>query len=348
MKRTLREIAGFVDGEIVGNGDVEISGINSISDAAEGELAFVLDARFEPLIAATKASALVVSRSIKETYSRDLIKVDSPSMAFTKIIEAVMPDRIPHPKGIHRTAIVSDMAKLGRNTAVGPYVVIEDGVSVGDDTVIYPFTFIGRGSKIGSRCVIYANCSIREAVSIGDRVIMHPGCVIGSDGFGFDTAKDGTHMKIPQMGTVVVEDDVELGAGVCVDRARFNKTVIGKGTKIDNLVQIAHNVIIGPNCLIAAQGGIGGSTELGRNVTLGGQVGITDHVKLGDFVISGAKTGISKSFPPRAVLFGIPAKPLGKAKTAIGYTALLPKLFERMRALENKVKELESGKAKDR
>ena len=238
-------------------------------------------------------------------------------------------------------AVVSDKAKLGKNVALGPYVVIEPGAVIGDSTVLYPFCYIGKNVKVGNNCIFYPNVVIREEVSIGSKVIIHPGSVVGSDGFGYDTKKDWTHAKIPQLGTVVIEDDVELGACVTIDRARFSKTVIGKGSKIDNLVQIAHNVIIGPNCLIAAQTGISGSSELGRNVMLGGQVGVADHLKIGDFVKAGAKTGISKSFPAHSVLFWYPAKPVDKARNVIASIGLLPKLFERVRALENKIKELE-------
>jgi UDP-3-O-[3-hydroxymyristoyl] glucosamine N-acyltransferase len=219
--------------------------------------------------------------------------------------------------------------------------VICDNARVGDGTIIYPYCYIGKGAETGNNCIFYPNTVIRERVIIGNRVIIHPGTVIGGDGFGYDTQRDGTHFKIPQLGTVVIEDDVEIGACVTVDRARFDKTVIGKGSKIDNLCQIAHNVIIGPHCLIAAQSGISGSTKLGRNVVFGGQVGVADHVTLGDFVMAGAKTGISKSFPAKTVLFGYPAKQIEKARELIASLGLLPKLYERVRALEAKIKELE-------
>ena len=221
-------------------------------------------------------------------------------------------------------------------------MVIGDRVSIGDDTVIYPFSYIGNDSRVGKDCIIYPHVIIRESVTIGDGVIIHPSTVIGSDGFGYDTQTDGTHFKIPQLGTVTIENGVEIGACVTIDRARFSKTVIGKGSKIDNLCQIAHNVVIGPNCLIAAQSGISGSSTLGRNVVFGGQVGVSDHVKIGDFVIAGAKTGISKSFPAsNTVLFGYPARPIDKARDMVACAGLLPKLFERVKALEAKIKELE-------
>lgn len=341
MAKKLKEIAAFINGELVGSGDVLISGINGINEARGGDLSFILTSKYEGLIGSTKASGVVVPKDIKSASNTPLIKVDDPSIAFSKIIELLMPDRIPHPKGIDKSAIISEKAKIGAGVAIGPYAVIADGASVGDETIIYPFCYIGKNSSIGKNCLLYPNVTVREEILIGDRVIIHSGTVVGSDGFGYDTKADGTHVKIPQLGTIVIENDVELGACVTVDRARFSKTVIGKGSKIDNLVQIAHNVTIGPYCLIAAQTGISGSCQLGRNVVLGGQVGVADHIKLGNFVMAGAKTGISKSFPDNTTLFWYPAKPVDKARDVIASIGLLPKLFERVRALEAKIKELE-------
>ncbi len=347
MEKRLKDIAKFINGELVGDGEILIKGINGINEAKEGELSFILNPRYEDLLESTKASAVVVPKNIKKQHEKPLIKIDDPSVAFSKIIEFLMPEKIPHPKGIDKTVTISKKAVLGTNVAIGPYVVIEDGAAIGDNTIIYPFSYIGKNSKIGKDCIIYPNVTIREGVFIGNRVIIHSGTVVGSDGFGYDTKPDGTHVKIPQLGVVIIEDDVELGACVTVDRARFSKTVIGKGSKIDNLVQIAHNVIIGPGCLIAAQTGISGSSELGRNVVLGGQVGMADHLKLGDFVKAGARTGITKSFPANSVLFWYPAKPVDKARDIIASIGLLPKLYKRVRALEDKIKELESDKAKN-
>jgi UDP-3-O-[3-hydroxymyristoyl] glucosamine N-acyltransferase len=338
MQRTTKDIADFVGGELVGDGSVPISGINGINEAGKGDLAFLLSAKQEDLISSTKASAVIVPKDVRKTFDKPIIKVDSPSIAFSRIIEVVMPDRIPHPKGIHPTAIVSKKAVLAGGVALGPYTAVEDGADIGEGTVIYPFSYIGKNSRIGKRCIIYPNVTIREEVTIGSNVIIHPGSVIGSDGFGYDTRPDGTHVKIPQLGTVVIEDDVEIGACVTIDRARFARTVIGKGTKIDNLVQIAHNVVMGPNCIIAGQSGISGSSTLGRNVVLGGQVGVADHLKLGDFVMAGAKTGISKSFPAKTTLFWYPAKPVDKARAIIASIGLLPKLYERVRKLEERLK----------
>ena len=342
MPKTLNEIAAFVNGELMGDGAVSVSGINGIREAGRGELAFITNSKDEALIDSTKASCVIVPKDVKGPFNKPLIKVENPSIALSKIIEYVNPDNIPHPKGIHETAVISKSAILGKNVSVGPYAVIADKVSIGDNTIVYSFSYIGKNSKIGNGCIIYPHVIIRESISIGNKVIIHPSSVIGSDGFGYDTQMDGTHFKIPQLGTVIIEDDVEIGSCVTIDRARFNKTVIGKGSKIDNLCQIAHNVIIGPYCLIAAQTGISGSSVLGRNVVFGGQVGVADHVKVGDFVMAGAKTGISKSFPaPKTVLFGYPARPVDKARDMIARVGLLPKLFERVKALEAKLKELE-------
>lgn len=341
----MRDVAFFLGGELVGDGNTPITGINGLKEAKPGELAFVFDAKYEGLIESSAAGGVIVPKDIKGSFNKPVIKVDDPAKAMAKIIKFASLDKIPHPRGIHPSAVISKKARLGRNVAVAAYSVIADGAEIGDGTVIYPYCYIGDGVKIGKDCILYPNVTVREEVDIGERVIIHPGSVIGADGFGYVPQKDGTHLKIPQLGTVVIEDDVEIGACTTIDRARFDRTVIGKGTKIDNLVQIAHNVRTGPNCIVAAQTGISGSTELGRNVILGGQVGVADNLKLGDYVMAGAKTGISKSFPqPKTVLFWYPAKPVDKARDTIASIGLLPKLFARVRELEAKVKELEAKK----
>jgi UDP-3-O-[3-hydroxymyristoyl] glucosamine N-acyltransferase len=341
MTAKTRDIAKFINGELIGSGDVQIKGINGVNEAREGDLAFVLNPQRPELIMETKASCVVVPKNLTGAFDKPIIKVENPSIAFSKIIDFMMPGRIPHPKGVHATAVIAKDAVIAKGVSFGPYVVVESGVVIGENTFIYPFCYIGKNVKIGKDCIIYPNVTIREEVIIGNGVIIHSGSVVGSDGFGYDIQKDGTRAKIPQLGTVVIEDDVEIGACVTIDRARFKQTVIGRGCKIDNLVQIAHNVILGPNCLIAAQSGIGGSTEIGRNVVFGGQVGVKDHIKVGDFVVVAAKTGIHKSYPANTVLFGYPAKPVDKAREQIASLSLLPKLFDRVRALEAKIKELE-------
>lgn len=341
MPKTLKEIAKFINGELIGDGDIAIKEIKSIEEAGDGDLSVLINSKYEEALAYSRASAFLIPKDVKNTHKRNVIKVDLPSVALSKVISLIMPEAIPHPKGIHKTAVVSESASVGKNVAIGPYVVISDNAVIGDNTIIYPYCYVGKGSKIGGNCILYPNIVIREGILIGNRVIIHPGTVIGGDGFGYDTQKDGTHFKIPQLGAVVIEDDVEIGSCVTIDRARFDKTIIGKGSKIDNLVQIAHNVVIGPYCLIAAQTGISGSTRLGRNVVLGGQVGVADHLEISDFVMAGGGTKISKSFPPKTLLFGYPARPVEKARDMIACTGLLPKLFARVRELEKKIEKLE-------
>ena len=343
MIKTAGQIAKFVGGELAGDGAVKIKGINGISEAGEGDIAFLIHEKFSPLLKTTRASCVIVPQAVSAN-NRTIIRHTNPSIAFSKVIGLLFPDRIPHPKGIHPTAIIEDRASIGKTAAIGPYVVIRDGAVIGDGTVIYPFSYIGKNTTIGKDCIIYPGVIIREEINIGNRVIIHPGAVIGGDGFGYDLDK-GLAFKIPQVGTVVVEDDVEIGSNVTIDRARFSRTLIGARTKIDNLVQIAHNVTIGKDCIVVAQSGIAGSSKLGNNVILGGQSGIVHHIELADGVQVGSKSAVFKSFPgKKTVLWGIPARPMRLAKRLNASTALLPKLYARLNVLEKKVKELESKK----
>jgi UDP-3-O-[3-hydroxymyristoyl] glucosamine N-acyltransferase len=339
MKFTLGEIARLVGGELVGDPEIIITGISGIKEAQQGDITFLANPKYSSLMHSTKASAVITSRDIFES-SKPLIKTDNPSLAFTKVVELVAPTDIKHPKGIHPTAVISKSAKLGNNVAVGAYTVIEDGVSIGDSTVVYGGCYVGCNTKIGKDCLIYFNVSIREGIEIKDRVIIHSGVVIGSDGFGFAMVK-GVQKKIPQIGTVLIEDDVEIGANVTIDRARFDKTIIGKGTKIDNLVQIAHNVVTGKNCIIVAQAGISGSTVLGDGVILAGQAGLVGHIHIGDNAIVAAQAGVTKSVPARTKVSGYPAKPHDVAKRVNACVQNLPELYKKIKSLEQKIKKLE-------
>jgi UDP-3-O-[3-hydroxymyristoyl] glucosamine N-acyltransferase len=241
---------------------------------------------------------------------------------------------------VHPNAVIGKNVSLGKDVAIGPYAVVADNVSIGEKTVIYSGCYIGHHTKIGSETLIYPNVSIRERTTIGSRVIIHSGTVVGSDGFGFATIK-GMHHKIPQIGTVVIEDEVEIGANVTIDRARFDKTFIGKGTKIDNLVQIAHNVAIGENSIVVAQAGISGSTVIGKGVTLAGQAGLVGHITVGDGAIVAAQAGVTKSIPPNTLVSGYPAKPHDVARKVNACLQNLPKLYESVNELKKKIKELE-------
>lgn len=340
MQRTLREIAKFIDGEVVGDEFTVITGVSGIKEANAGDITFLANPKYFSLMNQTRASAIITSRDVEKT-TKPIIRTENPSLAFAKIISFVMPSEVTYPKGIHPTAILGKKVSLGQNAAIGAYTVVEDNVSIGDNTIIYSGCFIGGNTKIGSATLIYANVSIRERITIGSRVIIHSGTVIGSDGFGFVMIK-GLHHKIPQIGTVQIGDDVEIGANVTIDRARFDKTVIGRGTKIDNLVQIAHNVIIGENSIIVAQAGISGSTVIGKNVTLAGQAGLVGHITIGDNAIVAAQAGVTKSVPADTFVSGYPARPHDKAKRVNACIQNLPKLYEAVSALKKKIEELES------
>ena len=339
MRSTVGEIAKFIEGEVLGDPATVITGISGIKEAKEGDITFVANSRYANLIKETHASAIIASREVTSG-SKPIIRTDNPSLAFIKVVSFVSPCDIRRPQGIHPSAIIGKGVSLGLSAAVGAYVVVEDDAVIGDRTILYPGSFIGYSSSIGCDCLIYPNVSIREKVNIGNRVIVHSGTVIGSDGFGFIQV-GGIHQKIPQAGTVEIQDDVEIGANVTIDRARFNKTVIGKGTKIDNLVQIAHNVIIGENSLIIAQVGISGSTVIGNNVTLAGQAGLVGHISVGQGAIVAAQAGVTKSVPPNTVVSGYPARPHTQARKLNAYIQKLPELFEIIRDLKKRLLNLE-------
>jgi len=345
MHKTLKEIARLIEGEVVGDGSIVITGVAGIKEARDGDITFLANPKYLPLLDKTGASAVITSREVEKTI-KPIIRTENPSLAFAKMIASFTPNEATHPKGIHNTAILGKNAVFGKDVAVGPYTVIDDNVSIGDNTVIYSGCFIGHHSKIGPNSLIYPNVSIREGIIIGSRVIIHSGTVIGSDGFGFATI-NGVHHKIPQTGIVEIGDDVEIGANVTIDRARFDRTVIGNGTKIDNLVQIAHNVVIGENSIIVAQVGISGSTTVGRGVTIAGQAGLVGHIIIGDGAVLAARAGVTKSVPPNITVSGYPARPHGQAKRVNACIQNLPKLYEAMARLKNKIQDLES-KLKDK
>jgi UDP-3-O-[3-hydroxymyristoyl] glucosamine N-acyltransferase len=340
MRKTLKEIAQLVQGEIVGDGNTVITGVSGIKEAREGDITFLANPKYLPLLEKTRASAVVTGRDI-QAGNKPIIRTDNPSLAFVKIVSSLAPSEVNHPRGIHPTAIVSKKAVLGKDVAIGPYAVVEDGVSIGDKGIIYAHCFIGNGAKIGDEVLIYSNVSIRERVVVGNRCIIHSGAVIGSDGFGFVTV-EGKHQKIPQTGIVELGDDVEIGANVAIDRARFDKTIIANGTKIDNLVHIAHNVVVGENTLIVAQAGISGSTKIGKNVIIAGQAGLVGHIIVGDGAVLAAQAGVTKSVPANTMVSGYPAQEHGQALRINACIQNLPRLYDTVKELKKKIEELES------
>lgn len=337
IRMTLEEVARAVNGEIVGDKNVVVTGVCGIKEAKEGDLTFLANNKYAPLIKNTRASAIITSKDIKKS-SKPIIRTDNPSLAFAKMVSLMSPNDIPQPSGIDSRAAIGKNVKLGKDVAIQPYVVIEDNVEIGDRTIIYAGGYIGAKTKIGADCLIYPRVTIRERILIGNRVTIHSGSVIGSDGFGF-AAVCGVHHKIPQIGIVVIEDDVSIGANVTIDRARFGKTIIGKGTKIDNQVQIAHNVEIGENSIIVAQSGVSGSTVIGKNVIMAGQSGVVGHITIGDNTIIAAKSGVAKSLPAGSIVFGYPARPIQKTRRINACQTRLPDLFRFMALVERKLKE---------
>jgi UDP-3-O-[3-hydroxymyristoyl] glucosamine N-acyltransferase len=336
----LREIAALLEGEIIGNPDIEITGVSGIKEAQEGDITFISAQRYVKDLLGSKASCVIVKEPIADIDITQL-KVLNPYFAFAKLLEHfyINPQK---PLGINKDAIVSDKARIGKDVSIFPFSYISDGVSVGNRTVIHPYVFIGNDTAVGEDCLIYPNVTLRENVKIGNRVIIHSGSVIGSDGFGY-VFEGGRHYKIPQVGGVIIEDDVEIGSNVSIDRATTGNTIIGKGTKIDNLVQIAHNVKIGNNSIIIAQVGIGGSTEIGDFVTIAGQVGVSDHTKIESETMIGAQSGVMGHVTKGVYsgTFAIPHRDWLKAQAIF---TKLPELNKKIKELEEKIKELERRK----
>jgi UDP-3-O-[3-hydroxymyristoyl] glucosamine N-acyltransferase len=311
----------------------------SLELAGPGDIVFFEHPKYLRALRATKAEVALVPEDFAEELPLILLRVAKPSLAFTKILQQLTPAPVPYESGIHQTAVVAADAHIDSTASIQPHAVIESGVTIGPRTVIGAHAFVGRGTTIGADCLIHPSVVLREHSVLGARIVIHSCAVIGSDGFGFQLV-DGRHAKVPQIGHVQIDDDVEIGAGTTIDRARFGRTWIQEGTKIDNLVQIAHNVVIGPHCLIIAQTGISGSARLGRYVTLAGQVGVVGHVEVGDEVVVAAKSGVSKDTPAKQVLMGMFGVPMKEARELVAHYHRLPKTAERIKTLEAEVREL--------
>ena len=339
-KKTLGELAGLVDGTVVGDPSTVISGVAGVREARAGDITFAANARYAGRLKVSKASAAVVVPGLVVENGMPLIQVERPDEAFTKIADCFAPTPLEYETGVHPSAVVADDVKLGKDVSIGAQVVVEADSSIGDRTVIRPQSYIGREVTIGSDCLIYPNVTVRERVSIGDRCTLHSGTVIGSDGFGYVT-RGGRHEKIPQVGTVVIEDDVEIGACVTVDRARFDRTWIKKGTKIDNLVQVAHNVVIGENCLVVSMVGLAGSVHVGKGTILAGKASVDGHVVLGDNVVVGGLAGVTRDVPDGMRVSGFPAQPHDQELKLTASLRRVPQLLQRIKELESRVRELE-------
>src|SRR5919198_5000222 len=312
-------------GELVGDPKLTITGAASLAEATSGEISFFANRKYIGLLRKTRASAVFVPSDFAEPLAAAQVRVSNPTKAFEQVVLKFAPKPITFAPGVHPSAIVGSSVRLGERASIQPHAVIEEGSKVGDDTIIGAGSYIGHEAIIGSGCLIYPLVAIRERSRIGSRVIIHSGAVIGADGFGFEVV-DGRQQKIQQLGIVQIDDDVEIGANTTVDRARFGRTWIQQGVKIDNLVQIAHNVIIGKNSVIVAQTGLSGSTRVGERVTMAGQGGVAGHLEIADGTIIAAKSGIAKSLPV-GVWFGYPAVPFAEAKKQIAWIHRLGKQF---------------------
>src|SRR5690242_8835312 len=335
MSFTLEELATESGGELIGDPALKITGASSLSEATQGEISFFTDRKYIGLLRKTRASAIFVPLDFAERINAAQIRVSNPTKSFEKVLLKFAPKPVNFATGVHPSAVVDASAQLGERVSVQPLAVIEPGAKIGDDTIIGAGSYVGHDTVIGSACHIYPHVTIRERSRIGSRVIIHSGAVIGADGFGFEMI-DGRQQKIPQLGIVQIDDDVEIGANTTVDRARFGRTWIQQGVKIDNLVQIAHNVVIGKNSVIVAQTGISGSTRVGERVTMAGQVGIVGHVEIADGSVIAAQSGVSKNVPG-GVWFGYPAGPIEETKQQIAWIRSLGKLFARVKELEKKL-----------
>src|SRR5881398_3431160 len=335
MTFTLQQLVKTSGGELVGDPSLQITGAASLGEATPGEISFYANRKYVGLLRKTRASAVFVPPNFAEPIDAAQVRVSNPTKAFEQVVLKFAPKPITFAPGIHPSAVVDASAQLGKCVSIQPHAVIESGARIGDDTIIRAGSYIGHETVIGPGCLIYPRVTIRERSRIGSRVIIHSGAVIGADGFGFEMI-DGRQQKIQQLGIVQIDDDVEIGANTTVDRARFGRTWIQQGVKIDNLVQIAHNVVIGKNSVIVAQTGISGSTRVGERVMMGGQVGIVGHIEIGDGTAIGAQSGIAKSIPG-GIWFGYPAGPIEEIKQQIAWIRSLGKLFARVKEIEKKL-----------
>jgi UDP-3-O-[3-hydroxymyristoyl] glucosamine N-acyltransferase len=335
----LQDIAARIECRLEGDPDLDIRGVAGIDHAVAGELTFFTNPKYAASLRTTRASAVILGETA-EAAPCAMLRARQPYLAFARAVELFADDWKP-PPGVHPTAAVGEDVRLGPDVSIGPFVVIGDGTRIGARSILHAHVVIGRGVEMGEDCLVHARVSIRERIRLGHRVILQDGAVIGSDGFGFARRPDGTHHKIPQIGAIVIEDDVEIGANAAVDRPAVGETRIGAGTKIDNLVQIAHGVTIGRNALLAAQVGVAGSVTIEDDVTLAGQVGVAGHITLGRGVVATAQTGIPNSVEAGAFISGYPAISNRDWLRASAIFRKLPELRKRVADLERRLKELE-------
>jgi UDP-3-O-[3-hydroxymyristoyl] glucosamine N-acyltransferase len=340
LKLSLKKIADLVGGNVIGNDSFIIEGINSLDAAAQGEISFFADRKYKESLKKTKASAIIISEE-NLLFKGPQVVVPNPALAYAKVASVFTPP-LPRYPGISEQAVLHDSTCIGKDVSIYPLVYVGEEALIGDGVIMFPGVFIGDRVKIGNGTIIYPNVTILHDCQIGKNVIINAGTVIGSDGFGF--VRDGpVSVKIPQIGMVQIDDDVEIGANSCIDRAASGKTWIKRGVKTDNFVHVAHNVIIGEDTIVVAQVAISGSVNIGRQVIIGGQVAISDHVEIGDRVMIGSQSGVPKSIPSGEVVSGTPAMPHRLWLKTSGIIKRLPQFSEHLRDLEKRVAELEKN-----
>ena len=338
----LWELAERLACRLEGDGEIDIVRVAGVEDARPGDLTFVANPKYLAALSTTRASAVLL-RDDAPAQSIAVLRMADPYLGFARAVGLFAPTWKPEP-GVHAMAAVARDAAIGADVSIGAFVAVGEGAAIGDRTIVFPNVTIGAGARIGADCVVHSNVAIRERVTIGDRVILQNGVVVGGDGYGFVRRGDGTHEKIPQVATVVIEGDVELGANTTVDRPAVGETRIKAGTKIDNLVQVAHGVVIGRNVLMAAQVGIAGSTEIGDDVMFGGQVGVGGHLTIGRGVVAVGQSGITNSVDAGTMVAGYPAIDAREWRRAATIFRRLPELKKRIEELEAKLAALKAAK----
>ncbi len=336
---TAGQLAALTEARLVGDADKQITGVETLDLAASGDASFLSNLKYHEAMLQSKAGLICMPSQMTPPEGRTALLSENPSRTFQKIIELLF-DAPANPSGftgIHSTAVIHPTAKIGKDVQIGPYVVIDQHATIGDETILHPFVSIGPRAAVGSHCTFYSHVAVRERCQIGNRVILQPGAVIGSCGFGYTTNAQGHHTKLEQLGIVIIEDDVEIGANTTIDRARFKATRISAGTKIDNLVQIGHNVVLGPHNIIVSQSGIAGSAKTGRNVVLGGQAGIVGHVDIADGVMIATRGGVSKSLKETGKYAGGPVMTLAEHNRQQVHLRKIGEYVKRLEALEAKL-----------
>jgi len=344
MQFTAKQIGEFLNGTVEGDDTVQVNTLSKIEDGVAGSLCFLSNPKYESFLYKTGASVVIVAKDFVPTQpvKSTLVKVQDPYSAFSVLLDKYneVINMNSEEVGIHNSSYVHPTAKIGQNVYVGPFCCIEENVTIGDNAKIYAQTYVGTGSSVGADCILFPGVKLYKYTVVGNRVIIHSNTVIGSDGFGFAPQKDGSYNKIAQIGNVVIEDDVEIGANTSIDRATMGSTFVRKGVKLDNLIQIAHNVDVGAHSVVAAQTGISGSTKLGENSVIGGQVGIAGHLNLGNRTQIGAQAGINFDTEDNKQWHGSPAQPLKEWMRSTVIFKKLPEVDKRVRELEAKIASL--------